>query len=353
MGRMPVGGLTFTTSLCSLVCSDNVIRKFFRLLNTERTLCAGASRAGISEKTARKYKRARRLPSELTKPHTWRTRQDAFQKVWSEVVKKLEVNPGLQATTLFLDLQRRYPGQFQDGQLRTFQRRIKQWKAQEGPPKEVRFRQEYVPGERSQSDFTRMNTLGVTIQGAPFRHMLYHFVLPYSGWEAGTICMSESLESLSTGLQNALLACGGAPHLHQTDSLSAAVRHCKKDGEGKEVFTERYQALMCHYGMEPRHTQPRSPQQNGAIEQRHYRLKRAVADALSLRGSSDFESRAAYERFIAAIIEQLNAGRSVRFKEEVARLKVLPRRRLDSFTRRQVWVSTTRLVNRIQPRHDS
>ena len=211
---MPVGGLTFRTSLCSLVCSDNVIRKFFRLLNTERTLTAAASRAGISEKTARKYKRARRLPSELTKPHTWRTRQE----VWSEVVKKLEVNPGLQATTLFLDLQRRCPGQFQDGQLRTFQRRVKQWKAQEGPPKEVRFRQEYVPGERSQSDFTRMNTLGVTIQGVPFRHMLYHFVLPYSGWEAGTICLSESFESLSTGLQNALSACGGAPHLHQTDS---------------------------------------------------------------------------------------------------------------------------------------
>ena len=161
---MPVGGPTFTTSLCSLVCSDNVIRKFFRLLNTERTLTAAASKAGLSEKTARKYKRARRLPSELTKPHTWRTRQDAFQEVWSEVVGKLEVNPGLQATTLFGDLQRRYPGQFQDAQLRTIQRRIKQWKAQEGPPKEVRFRQEDVPGERGQSDFTRMSALGVTIQ---------------------------------------------------------------------------------------------------------------------------------------------------------------------------------------------
>ena len=238
------------------MCTDNVIRKFFRLLSTEPTLAAAARKAGISEKTARKYRRARRLPSELKQPHTWRTRQDPFQDVWSEVVEKLKVNPGLQATTLFQDLQRRHRGKFQDGQLRTFQRRINQWKAQEGPPKEVRFRQEYVPGERSQSDFTHMNALSVTIRRVPLGHLLYHFVLPYSHWEAGTICVSESFESLSTGLQNALAACGGVPALHQTDSLSAAVRNCKKDGEDKEVFTERYQALMRHYGMTPRHTQP-------------------------------------------------------------------------------------------------
>ena len=326
------------------MCTDNVIRKFFRLLSTEPTFAAAARKAGISEKTARKYRRSRRLPSELKQPRRWRTRQDPFQDVWSEVVEKLKVNPGLQATTLFQDLQRRHPGKFQDGQLRIFQRRIKQWKAQEGPPKEVRFRQEYVPGERSQSDFTHMNTLGVTIQRVPFRHMLYHFVLPYSHWEAGTICVSESFESLSTGLQNALAACGGAPALHQTDSLSAAVRNCKKDGEDKEVFTERYQALMRHYGMTPRHTQPASPQENGAIEQRHYRFKRAVADALGLRGSLDFESRAAYTKFIADIFKQLNAGRRQRFKEEAALLRDLPQKRLEHFTRRQARVSNTSTI---------
>ena len=35
----------------------------------------------------------------------------------------LEINPGLQADTVFADLQRRYPGRFADGQLRTLQRR--------------------------------------------------------------------------------------------------------------------------------------------------------------------------------------------------------------------------------------
>ena len=215
------------------MCTDASIRKLFRLMNTEPTLSDAARKAGVSEKTARKYARLRCLPSDVKQSHQWRTRQDPFQKVWSEVVEKLRINPSLQATTLFRDLQRRYPGQFGDGQLRTLQRRIRQWKAQEGPPKEVRFRQEYVPGECSQSDFTCMNALQVTLAGLPFKHLLFHFVLPYSHWEAATVCMSESFESLSAGLQNALALCGGVPRVHQTDSLSAAVRHCKKAEAGK------------------------------------------------------------------------------------------------------------------------
>ena len=57
----------------------------------------------------------------------------------------------------FKDLQRRHPGQYQDGQLRTLQRRVKQWRALEGPPKEVFFEQRHEPGELCQSDFTNMN----------------------------------------------------------------------------------------------------------------------------------------------------------------------------------------------------
>ena len=325
--------------------TDASIRKLFRLMNTEPTLSDAAKKAGVSEKTARKYARLRRLPSDVKQPHTWRTRRDPFQAVWPEVVEKLQTNPNLQATTLFQDLQRRYPGQFGDGQLRTFQRRIRQWKAQEGPPKEVRFHQTYVPGECSQSDFTRMNALNVTIQGTPFPHLLFHFVLPYSHWEAATVCISESFESLSTGLQNALASCGGVPRLHQTDSLRAAVRHCTQAGEAKETFTERYQALMRHYGMQPRRTQPGRPHENGAIEQRHYRLKKAVADALSLRGSADFAHRAAYEQFIATILKQLNATRVPRFRAEVARMNALPRYRLETFTRRTVRVSRASTIS--------
>ena len=161
------------------------------LIHQEPTLATAAAKAGMDEKTARKYRRLGKLPSEVKVEHTWRTREDPFAEVWHEVRRKLKINPGLQAKTLFLDLQRRYPGRFADGQLRTFQRRVKNWRALEGPPKEVFFPQYYIPGERCQSDFTSMNALGITIERQVFDHLVYHFVLPYSNWETGSICFSQ------------------------------------------------------------------------------------------------------------------------------------------------------------------
>ena len=107
--------------------------------------------------------------------------------------EQLEVSPGLQAKTLFAWLQRRYPGRFQDGQLRTLQRRIRQWRATAGPPKEVFFAQTHHPGRLGASDFTHMTSLGVTIGGQPFDHMVYHFVLTYSNWETVSICFFGEL----------------------------------------------------------------------------------------------------------------------------------------------------------------
>ena len=295
-----------------------------------------AAKSGMSEPTARKYVRLGKLPSETKQPHTWRTRKDPFADVWEEVKAFLEVNPNIEVKALFGELQRRYPDKFQPGQLRTLQRRVKHWKATEGPPKEVFFAQEYEPGDRAQSDFTCMNELGVTIQGEPFPHLLYHFVLAYSNWETGTICRSESFEALSEGVQNALHACGGAPRLHQTDSMSCAVRKLRG---GKEAFTERYQALMRHCGMEARHTQVRSPHENGKVEQRHYRLKLAIRNQLMLRGGSDFESRQAYAAFLEKLFAQLNAQRKERFEQERALLRPLAKRRLESYKAFRVRVS--------------
>ena len=105
--------------------TDRQVRRLMSLIPKERTLSLAACKAGMDEKTARKYRRSGQLPSEVHAPHTWRTRADPFAEVWCEVVARLEVNGGLQAKTLFLDLQRRYPGRFGDGQLRTLQRRVK------------------------------------------------------------------------------------------------------------------------------------------------------------------------------------------------------------------------------------
>jgi hypothetical protein len=235
--------------------TDRQVRSLMRYRHTQKTLRAAADKAEMDEKTARKYVGLRRLPSELKKPHTWRTHPDCFEDVWPEAREFLSDNAGLEAKALFEHLQRKYAGRFQDGQLRTFQRRIKDWRAREGPPREVMFPQRHVPGRLCQSDFTRMAALGVTIAGQPFPHMIYHFVLTYSNWETGTICFSESFESLAQGLQNALWELGGVPKVHQTDCLTSAVN---KLGNVEE-FTRRYTGLMSHYGMEGLRSQPRKP----------------------------------------------------------------------------------------------
>jgi hypothetical protein len=313
------------------------------LLGKGKSLAAAAAKADMDEKTARKYRDLGELPSEVKVDHTWRTREDPFSDVWEEVKDKLEINPGLEAKTLFEDLQRRYPGRFADGQLRTLQRRVKIWRALEGPPKEVYFPQEHHPGELCQSDFTHMSSLGITIQGHPFDHLIYHFVLTYSNWETGTICFSESFESLSDGLQNALWELGGVPKMHRTDRLSSAVN---KLGNPEE-FTQRYKALLSHYGLQGHKTQPASPNENGDVEQRHYRFKKALEQSLMLRGSCDFSSREEYAGFLSRLFTQLNAGRRDRFKEELEVLRRLPFRRLDSCKRLKVRVgpSSTIRVN--------
>jgi hypothetical protein len=321
-----------------------------KLIQTEDTLSNAAVKSGMDEKTARKYRRLKKLPSEIKSPHTWRTRSDEFTEVWAEVQSKLEVNPGLEAKTLFEDLQRRYPGRFSDGQLRTFQRRVKVWRAMEGRAREVFFPQKHHPGRMGQSDFTHMDKLGVTINKQPFDHLIFHFVLTYSNWEAGSICFSESFESLSEGLQKALWELGGVPIVHQTDRLSTAVNKT----DNPEEFTRRYQALLKHYGLEGRKIQASKPNENGDVEQRHHRFKRAVDQALMLRESRDFASRGEYEEFLKKLFWQLNAGRRGRFLEEQQVLLRLPRQKLESCQRIEMKVgkaSTIRVAKNVYSVH--
>lgn len=323
--------------------TDKQVRRFMQLLESGEKKGIAAMKAGMDEKTARKYAKAGKLPKDLKSEHTWRTRKDPFEGVFSDVEEKLKIFPGIEALTLFEWLKREYPGRFSDGQLRTLQRRVKGWKALYGPGKEVFFPQEHWPGELSASDFTHMGSLGVTIAGQPFDHLLYHFVLTYSNWETGSVCFSESYESLSSGLQDALWKLGGVPGMHRTDSLSAAVNNLND----KEEFTRRYSGLLRHYGVEGSKTQAGKGNENGDIEQRHYRVKEALDQALMLRGSRDFKDRADYERFLEWTFGQLNAGRKERFREELQVLRRLPDRRLEDCRRIQARVNPSSTI-RIQ-----
>ena len=304
--------------------TDQQVRRMFMLIQQESKGSA-AAKAGMDAKTALKYRKIGQLPSQIKAPHVWRTRPDPFKAEWTNIIELLQVNPGLEAKTIFEYLQRTQVSKYQDGQLRTLQRRIKQWRALEGPAKEVFFPQVHYPGDLCASDFTHMTSLGVSIQGEILKHLVYHFVLTYSNWEDVSVCYSESFESLSAGLQKALWQLGGIPKRHRTDRMSSAVnKDCNP-----EKFTPRYSALLRHYGLEPERTNTGCGNENGDVEQGHNRFKKAVEQALMLRGSKDFATRAHYETFLETIIKQLNAGRQVRLEEELKALGRLPQRQLN------------------------
>ncbi len=328
--------------------TDIQVKKLKKYLSQGKTLEVASSKAGMDEKTGRKYRDNDLLPSEIQVGRTrdWRTRVDPFDAIWQDVIPYLESNEGLEAKTLFEHFQRAHPGCFSDGQLRTVQRKVKNWRATKGPGREIYFPQQHHPGKLSQSDFTHMSKLQISIAGQPFDHLIYHFVLTYSNWETGVICFSESFESLSEGLQKSLWKLGGTPQQHQTDRLSTAVNK----PENPEEFTRGYQALLKHYKLQGRKTNPSSPHENGDIEQRHHRFKKAVDQVLMLRGSRDFNSRKEYEQFLEKLFSQLNSGRQSRFLEEQAMLRPLPPRKLDTCSRFDVRVgpsSTIRVKHKV------
>lgn len=280
-----------------------------------------SARAGMSERTARKYEQAGKLPSQMKRPHTWRTRENPFEEDWPWVVEQLERDPAFQGTTLFALLCARHPNRYRSTQVRTLQRHIATWRALHGPCQEVIFEQVHTPGERAQSDFTHMEDLRITIAGEPFPHLVYHLVLTYSNTEAVSICFSETFEALAEGLEKALWQMGGVPQMHRTDHLSAAVH---QEGGGKEAFTERYEGLMRHYGMQPTWNNAGVAHENGDVEQSHFRFKEAVDQALRVRTHRDFPTRAAYEHFLQELARQRNQTRLKRFASEQAALRPLP-----------------------------
>jgi transposase len=301
-----------------------------------------AAKAGMSERTARKYAHSGRAPSTAKVPHTWRTRPDPFAEVWPEVEALLQQDGGLQAKTIWMELNERHAGRFSAGQLRTLQRRLMVWRATSGPDREVFFPQTHVAGEQGQSDFTDMRKLEVMIAGQLFPHLLYHFVLTYSNWESISICPSESFESLSAGMQSALWRLGGVPLEHRTDNLSAAT-HELSESRGRD-FTERYQELTDHYGMRASRNFPGNAHENGDVESANGHLKTAIDQRLRLRGSRAFASREAYEGFLETCIQARNATRHARIEEERGQLRALPTRPLPAYRESYATVSRASAV---------
>ena len=305
----------------------------FRKLHTQEL---AAAKAGMSPRSARRVDKDVTLPSQHPRRY-WRSRPDPLAGVWdTEVVPLLRGAPKLMAITVLRKLQDDCPDRFPDGMLRTLQRRIRQWRALEGPPKEVFFPQEHAPGHRGLSDFTAMSELRITIASAPFAHMLYHFVLAFSRWEHVEVVEGgESFEALSKGLQNALWQAGGAPQEHRSDSLSAAFKNLTQE----EDFTVRYTALLDHYGMAGTRNNRGVSHENGSVESSHRYLKEAIEQALLLRGHRDFEDRALFEAFVREAVMRRNRRNATAFRIEREQLQDLPSRRTTDFVEEEARVT--------------
>jgi transposase InsO family protein len=298
-----------------------------------------AAKAAFSEATAYRFEADPRPPSLKARTRD-RRRPDPLADIFdAEIVPMLEAAPGLRAVAIFEEMQRRHPT-LPEGVRRTMERRIRGWRALHGADREVIFRQIHEPGRMGLSDFTDMADSAVTIAGARLDHRLYHFRLVYSGFEHGHVILGgESYVALAEGLQNALWAIGGAPKEHRSDSLSAAFRNL--DAAARDDLTRRYDALCAHYGMEPTRNNRGVAHENGSIESSHGHLKKAVEDALLLRGSRDFDDLAAYRRFVGEIVSRHNARRTKSIEAERATLKPLPKRRTGDYEETLVTVTSS------------
>jgi transposase InsO family protein len=298
-----------------------------------------AAKAGFSTATAYRIETDPRLPSQKTTPRG-RRRPDPLAGIWdSEIVPMLEAAPGVRAVAIFEEISRRHP-ELALGVRRTLERRVAQWRALNGPSRDVIFRQEHPPGRMGLSDFTDMNGLDVTVAGVPLLHRLYHFRLAFSGFaHAHVVLGGESFVALAEGLQNALWALGGVPEQHRSDSLSAAFRNL--DREAKDDLTRRYDELCAHYGMTPTRNNPGVSHENGSIESAHGHLKKVLGDELLLRGSRDFADLDAYRRFVDEVVGRRNARNRKSIEIERTALRPLPARRTTDYEEARVLVTSS------------
>jgi transposase InsO family protein len=300
-----------------MTSTDVQVRLVMRERSKGRTQEQAAVKANLkSRKTVAKYEQMGQIPSELKRERTYRTRPDPFAADWPEVERMLEDAPELEAKTLFEWLCGKKPGQYQEGQLRTLQRRVGEWRALNQEQVAV-LEQVHRPGEVLQSDGTWLTELGVTIAGEPFKHVLIHCVLPYSNWEWGVIAQSESLLAYQRAVETTLFELGAVPQFHRTDNSSAVTHQVSRLAEGR-TYNPAYLALLAHYGLQPQTIGVGCPEQNGDVEASNGGLKQALRQHLLLRGSRDFDSLAEYEQFIEQVMSRRNQGRQERLAAELA-----------------------------------
>jgi transposase len=329
--------------------TDAQVRLLRRKRMEGKTQEAAAAAAGMSVRAARKWE-AGALPSEARAPRTWRTRKDPFEDVWEEDVVPLlerDTKAVLEATTILDLLVAKRPDEIQVGQLRTLQRRVRDWRALHGPQREVFFEQVHPPGREAQLDFTHGTELEVTVGGEILEHLIFELLLSFSGWRYVEIAYGETFEALVSGIQGAFWDLGGVTEIVRMDNLSAATHELRRTG-GRD-FNARFRDVLDHYRLQATRIRPGRANENGVAERAHRSLKSAMAQALIVRGSSEFQTIAAYRAFLGTVRDQLNRRVTDRIAKEREHLQPLPTMAIPSYTafhpKVRRW-STIRVGNR-------
>ena len=319
--------------------TERQIRLYMKL-RKDFTQETSAAKAGMSVSTGHRIEKEQHQPKKDKRE--WRTRADPLEAIWEPVVLPLllqdaEVSP----VGIFDHLCECHTDIFSSSSRRTLERRIKQWRHLHGPAKDVMFMQHHELGKLGICDFTHIKS-PVTIDEKPFKHMLFNYRLPASGWSYSQVIYGgESFAAFSDGLQNAFTKSKGVPSEVRTDSLSAAY----KNNGTAEDFTQRYQELMVHYGFIATRNNTGVAHENGAIESPNRHIKSQVEQALRVRGSFDFNCRADYEAFIEEVTSRRNKRIGAKFASEQRQLQNLPAHKSVNYSQEYVRVTRTSTVN--------
>lgn len=325
--------------------SDDQVLALWKEFKKLKVIKIAALKTGMDRKTASKYIKQTTLPSETSQDRVWRTRPDTLKDIWPMAEDFLKEAPDIEAKALFEHLLEVNPNVVNEHQLRSFQRRVKQWRIQYGDNQEVYFDQRTMPGKMAQLDWLDMNKFSIEINNELFKHKLCHFTLNHSNIESATVCKSESILSIKKGLRDFLYRIvGKAPQILQVDNSSAAThRPCKN--KKKRDFNDEYIQILDYYGIKAQKTNIASPNENGVIESQNGHLKNKIKQALTIRGNKKFNNINDYECFIKGVIDKANLKRKIKLEEEFPQLVKIPTKPLPEYQEEYIFIRNRSTAN--------
>ncbi len=190
------------------------------------------------------------------------------------------------------------------------------------------------PGESAQTDFFEVS---VELAGERRRAWLFLMRLMYSGRDFVRLYERQDQLAFLDGHVRAFAHFGGTPRRTVYDNLSAAVRRVQFP---RRALSERFQALVSHYGVEPSFARPGEGHDKGGVESRGRGVRLQVLTPVP-RGDSLGE----LSEWMQADVDRLASERVwERFAAEQGTLRALPEVAFEARRLQPVSVSRSALV---------